>query len=202
VVKSSYSRHRKSLENQPLYDAITYMDANLKLEVVRAEQLRPSLLTDIHSFCSRAYKEDLTPLFSTFKDATHVLGYLDTSLVSHALWVPRWLQVRTNPVMRTAYIEAVATEKVFQARGYAAAVMKRVAEEIRDFELGALSPFSVAFYERLGWELWRGPLFIRTDEGLLRTPRDGDVMILRLPHTPNLDLYDRLSAEWREGELW
>jgi aminoglycoside 2'-N-acetyltransferase I len=80
--------------------------------------------------------------------------------------------------------------------------MKRVAEEIKDFELGALSPFSVAYYERLGWELWRGPLLIRTDEGLVRTPRDGDVMILRLPRTPDLDLYAPLSAEWREGELW
>jgi aminoglycoside 2'-N-acetyltransferase I len=178
------------------------MDANLKLEVVRADQLNPNLQTDIHTLCNRAYEEDLKPLFNTFIDATHVLGFLDSSLISHALWVPRWLQVGTNPVMRTAYIEAVATEKEYQNRGFASTVMKRVAEEIQDFELGALSPFSVAYYERLGWELWHGPLFIRTQEGLMRTPRDGDVMILRLPHTPVLDLYAPLSAEWREGELW
>ncbi len=104
--------------------------------------------------------------------------------------------------MRTAYIEATATEKMYRTRGYAATVMNRVAEVIQDFELGVLSPFSVAYYERLGWELWHGPLFIRTGEGLMRTPRDGDVMILRLPHTPFLDLYAPLSAEWREGELW
>jgi aminoglycoside 2'-N-acetyltransferase I len=104
--------------------------------------------------------------------------------------------------MRTAYIEAVDTEKEYQNRGFAATVMKCVAEEIQVFGLGALSPFSVAYYERLGWELWRGSLFVRTDEGLVRTPRDGDVMILRLPRTPFLDLYAPLSAEWREGELW
>lgn len=178
------------------------MDANLKLEVIRADQLNPNLRADIHSLCNRAYEEDLTPLFSTFKDATHVLGYLDTSLVSHALWVTRWLNVDTQPILRTAYIEEVATEKEYRNHGFAATVMKRVAEEIQDFELGALSPFSVAYYERLGWELWRGPLFIRTDEGLLRTPRDGDVMILRFPRTLDLDLYAPLSAEWREGELW
>ena len=185
-----------------MYDAITDMDANLKLEVVRADQISPSFQADIHSLCTRAYEEDLTPLFSTFKDATHVLGFLGTSIVSHALWVTRWLQVGTNPVMRTAYIEAVATEKVYRTRGFVATVMNCVTEEIQDFELGALSPFSVAYYERLGWELWRGPLFIRTDEGLLRTPRDGDVMIHRFPRTPDLDLYAPLSAEWREGELW
>jgi aminoglycoside 2'-N-acetyltransferase I len=178
------------------------MDLNLKLEVVRTDQLRPALQADIHILCNKAYEEDLTPLFSTFKDATHVLGYQGTSLVSHALWVTRWLQVGTKPVMRTAYIEAVATVKEYRAHGYATTVMKRVAEEIHDFELGALSPFSVAFYERLGWNLWHGLLFIRTADGLMRTPRDGDVMILRLPCTPALDLYAPLSAEWREGELW
>ena len=178
------------------------MDAKLKLEVVRADQISPSLQADIHSLCSRAYEEDLTSLFSIFKDATHVLGFLGTTLVSHALWVTRWLQVGTKPVMRTAYIEAVATEKEYQAHGFATMVIKRIAEGIREYEMGALSPFSVAFYELLGWELWRGPLFIRTDDGLMRTPRDGDVMILRLPRTPDLDLYAPLSAEWREGELW
>ena len=140
--------------------------------------------------------------FGTFLDATHVLGFLSDSLVSHALWVTRWLQVEKIPIMRTAYIEAVATEKIYRSRGFATSVMERVAEEIQDFELAALSPFSVAYYERLGWELWHGPLFIRRGEELMRTPRDGDVMILRLPRTPILDLNTPLSAEWRAGDLW
>jgi len=76
-------------------------------------------------------------------------------------------------------------------------------DEIQDYELAALSPFSVEYYERLGWERWRGPLFIRTKEGnLLPSLDDEEVMILRLPKTPVLDLSAPLSAEWREGELW
>ena len=118
------------------------------------------------------------------------------------MWVNRRLQIGTNPVMPTAYIEIVATEKTYRCRGLATAIMKRVADEIQDFDLSALTPFSVAYYERLGWELWRGPLFLRTDSGLIRTPRDGDVMILRLPRTPNLDVNAPLSVERREGELW
>jgi len=183
-------------------DEMTEMGEKLKFEVILADQLTPGLHTDVLTLCNRAYEGDLGPIFNTFIDATHVLGFLDTSLVSHALWVTRWLQVGTNPVMRTAYIEAVATEKVFQTRGFATSVMKRIAEEIQDFDLGALSPFSVAYYARLGWELWHGPLFIRTNEGLVRTPRNGDVMVLRLPGTPELDLNAPLSAEWRSGELW
>jgi aminoglycoside 2'-N-acetyltransferase I len=56
-------------------------------------------------------------------------------------------------------------------------------------------------YTRLGWERWRGPLFIRTAERLLATPGE-TVMIHRLATTPALSLDDSLSAEWREGDLW
>jgi len=94
------------------------------------------------------------------------------------------------------------TEEAYRDRGFATAMMRRLASEIRDFDLAALSPFSVAYYERLGWELWRGPLWIRTEDGPLPSPADEAVMILRLPHTPILDLRQPLSAEWREGELW
>jgi aminoglycoside 2'-N-acetyltransferase I len=178
------------------------MMVSLKLDVVRADELAPCLLADILALCNRAFEEDLEPLFRTLTDKTHVLGFLGESLVCHALWVTRWLQVGTNPIMRTAYVEAVATEKVYRTRGFAAAVMKRVAKEIQDFELGALSPFSVGYYEQLGWERWQGSLFIRKDGSLIQTPNDVDVMILRLPRTPVLDLHAPLSAEWREGELW
>jgi aminoglycoside 2'-N-acetyltransferase I len=178
------------------------MDTNLKLEVVRADQLDPDLQSKILVLCNKAFGEDMTPIFSTFKDAVHVLGYLESSLVSHALWVTRWLQSGTEPVMRTAYIEAVATEKEYRNLGFATAVMHRVAEEIREFDLGALSPSNAGYYERLGWELWRGPLFIRTSNGLIRSPSEEEVMILRLPRSPDLDSSAPLSAEWREGELW
>jgi aminoglycoside 2'-N-acetyltransferase I len=79
--------------------------------------------------------------------------------------------------------------------------MRHLAEQILDFDLGGLSPSDPGFYARMGWESWRGPLAIRSAEGLLATPGE-DVMILRLPRTPPLDLDSSLSAEWRSGELW
>jgi aminoglycoside 2'-N-acetyltransferase I len=39
------------------------------------------------------------------------------------------------------------------------------------------------------------------DAGVLGTP-DEQVMVLRLPRTPLLDLDAALTAEWRPGELW
>jgi aminoglycoside 2'-N-acetyltransferase I len=178
-----------------------HLKGHLSIQVVRSASVSDADRENVISLCSRAFEEDMAKLWSIV-DATHILGYFDNLLVSHAMWVTRYLQVGTGPLLRTAYVEAVATEQAYRNRGFATAIMNRLAGEIQDFDLAALSPFSVAYYERLGWELWRGPLYIRTDEGLTWTPRDGDVMILKLPRTPDLDLYAPLSAEWREGELW
>jgi aminoglycoside 2'-N-acetyltransferase I len=174
----------------------------LQLEVVSNDLLSPQTRSEVVALCTRAFEENYSPLLAPLHGAVHVLGRLGPKLVTHALWVTRWLQAGTKPIMRTAYVEAVATEQAYRRRGFATAVMKRLAQEIRAYDLGGLSPFSVAYYARLGWELWRGPLFIRTDDGLLPTLEAEDVMILRLPNTPDLDLDAPLSAEWREGELW
>lgn len=177
------------------------MAHDITFEVTRAEELSTDYRAEIISLCAVAYEEDFDRLFQLLPGSTHVLARLEGKLVSHAEWVTRWLQPEGQELLRTAYVEAVATAPEYQGRGFATAVMKEVAAQIVSYDLGALSPFDVAYYERLGWELWRGPLAIRTENGLLSTP-DEEVMILRLAGTPNLDLSSRLTAEWRDGELW
>jgi aminoglycoside 2'-N-acetyltransferase I len=180
------------------------MNETLNLEVLQADQLTSEQLAEIHALCNRAYAiydVDLEPIFRTFTNTTHVIGRWGSAIVSHAMWVTRWLQPGNQPPLRTAYVEMVATEPEFQRRGFAAAVMRRLAGAIDEFELGGLSPAEPMLYEKLGWVFWKGPLFIRTPDGLISTP-DGSVMILQLPKTPLLDPTLPLSAEWREGELW
>jgi aminoglycoside 2'-N-acetyltransferase I len=173
----------------------------MRVEVIPVAQLPAERLGALLAMCNRAYEEDLEPLFRTMSDTTHVIGWLGPSVVSHAMWVTRWLQVGDGRPLRTAYVEMVATDPNSQGQGYATAIMRRLATAIADFDLGALSPSDPAFYARLGWESWRGPLAIRTAGGLIATP-DDEVMILRLARTPPLNLDLPLSAEWREGELW
>jgi len=178
------------------------MDHVLTIQTIPSASLSDADRRQIITLCNCAYKEDSEDLFSTFVSPTHVLGRFDGHLVSHALWVTRYLQAGHGPLLRTAYVEAVATDPDYQRRGFATAVMQRLAAEVQDFELAALSPSDPAFYARLGWQLWRGPLFIRTEDGLLASADEEQVMILRLPRTPLLDLDMPLSAEWRQGELW
>ena len=71
------------------------------------------------------------------------------------------------------------------------------------FELGALGTGSHHFYERLGWLTWAGPAFVRTPEGLRRTPDDeGYILVLRTPTSPPFELTEPISCDWRPGDVW
>ncbi|MEO6351267.1 MAG: GNAT family N-acetyltransferase [Candidatus Limnocylindrales bacterium] len=124
-------------------------------------------------------------------------------IICHASVVERDLHVDGKP-LRTGYVEAVATLPELQGRGFGTAVMREVNDLIAtEFDLGALGTGSHHFYERLGWQVWRGQTFVRTDGGLQRTPdEEGDILVLSTPRTPALDLGQTLSCEWRPGDVW
>jgi aminoglycoside 2'-N-acetyltransferase I len=73
----------------------------------------------------------------------------------------------------------------------------------RHHEMGALSTGEHGFYERLGWERWRGPTFVRRDGATVRTPDEDDgIMVLRFGPTAAVDLGAALSCEARPGDDW
>jgi aminoglycoside 2'-N-acetyltransferase I len=177
------------------------------LEVVTADALGDTVRAEIIKLCESAYGEDFSRLFDELPGSVHILARdAGGVLVSHAEWVTRWLQPAGHQVLRTAYVEAVATAPAQQGQGHATAVLRRVNAALAadsTWELGALSPSHPALYARAGWELWRGPLAIRGKNGIEPTPPDERVMILRLPRTPpTLVTTSLLTAEWRPGELW
>jgi aminoglycoside 2'-N-acetyltransferase I len=105
-------------------------------------------------------------------------------------------------VLRTAFVDAVSTLPAYEGQGCGSAVMRRLAAEIPDYEVGCLQTDIPGFYERLGWELWRGPLAGRGDDGLIPTPDQRGVMVLRLPSTPPLDLASSLTIEVQPDRIW
>lgn len=174
-----------------------------QVEVVQASAaaLSPAERTEIIRLCTEAYEEDFSGFFQLMPGTTHLLGRVDGELVSHLAWVTRWLQPAGGPLLETAYIEAVATAPAWQGRGFASRLLREAAGRVAACDLAALSPSDARFYARLGWESWRGPLGIRTVDGVEPTP-DEEVMVLRLPRTPALDLDAPLTAEWRPGDVW
>ena len=143
------------------------------------------------------------------EDWAHALGGLhfvldlDGEIVSHASVVERTLAIGGRP-FRTGYVEAVATDPDLQGRGYGSIVMEAVTGHIRaTFELGALGTGRHAFYQRLGWQTWHGPAFVRAPEGEQRTPDDeGYILVRRTPTSPPFELTEPISCDWRPGDAW
>lgn len=175
----------------------------MHIHAVRTEALDVGTRDAIVHVCRTAHEEDdFLHLFSYLPSGgIHVLAYREQELVSHALVTTRWLQPEGLPLLRTAYVDAVATLPAYQGHGIGSRVMRHLASVIADFELACLETERVSFYAQLGWELWHGPLAGRRDSKLLPTPEQTGIMILRLDHTPPLDL-DRLLVIEYDGRIW
>ncbi len=174
----------------------------------RTEELEPHVRREIIDLCNAAFegRESFEPLFNFIPSGgAHALGRLDGALVSHAVYTTRWTQINAGPLLRCAFVDAVATLPGQRRKGYGAAVMRRLAEEMAaaGFGMGGLSTSTPAFYEATGWEQWRGPLAGRTANGLVIVEPEDPVMVLRLPHTPPFDIRrDQLSIEDQGGRIW
>jgi len=177
------------------------MAVNFHVEIIPASLLSAHDYQAVVDLCSRAFDEDYEPYLHTFLDATHLLGKVDGVLVSHALWITRWLQIGDAPLLKTAYVEGVATDENHRGRGYATVLMEHLVHEIQDYDIGGLCPADTNLYARLGWEFWQGLLFHRKDEQLILDPEE-ELMILRLPKTLEIDTHQPISIEWRAGEVW
>lgn len=133
----------------------------------------------------------------------HVVVADGGTVVAHASVVARTLEVDGRP-FRSGYVEAVATTPAAHGRGFGSLAMAEVATLLhRTYELGALSTGRHGFYERLGWERWQGPTFVRRGLRSDRTEDDDDgVLVLRFGPSAAVDRVAALTCEARTGDDW
>jgi aminoglycoside 2'-N-acetyltransferase I len=172
--------------------------------VLSTEDLTAEQRCSIAEVCIAAHNNAaFANLFNYIKSGgRHFLAYRRRELASHAVVTTRWVQPEGLTVLKTAFVDAVSTLPAYQGLGYASAVMRRLAAEIDDYTIGCLQTDLPAFYERLGWEVWRGSLAGRSEHGLIPTPQQRGVMVLRLPQTPPLDLERQLTIECQSDRIW
>ena len=174
---------------------------------LRTEDLSSREVTVLRALFRSAWSDDSEAFtdedWEHARGGVHFLAQDGRDVVSHASVVKRELE--TNVLrLTTGYVEAVATAPTHERRGHGSAVMRAVGRYIdATFPLGALNTGRAAFYQRLGWVLWNGPTFVRTDTGPVRTPEeDGYVLVRLTPTSPELDLSQPISCDWRPGDVW
>jgi len=134
----------------------------LEIEVVASTRLSPETRAELLQLFREAYGEDLTSYLDDIGPGLHYLGREAGALVSHAVWVTRWLRPGEGPPLKTAYVEMVATHPQRERRGFASALLRRLVEDIEDsHDLAALSPATSEIYLRMGWRFWEGPVALR-----------------------------------------
>jgi aminoglycoside 2'-N-acetyltransferase I len=181
------------------------MTTSIEVKSFKTEELSADLRNAIVEVCVMAHQEeDFKNLFSYIPSGGwHFLAFEGEQLVSHAMITTRWLQPEGLPLLKTAYIDAVATLPNAQGHGHGSALMRYLASAIdREYMIACLETERVEFYERVGWQIWRGPLAGRSEQGLIPTPEQKGIMILRLPQTPELDLDSTLTIECQDERIW
>lgn len=84
-------------------------------------------------------EEDFQHLFTYIPDdGRHFLAYRAQELVGYAVVTTRWLQPQGLLLLRTAYVDAVATLPRYQGQGSGSAVMRQLALGIADYEIACL----------------------------------------------------------------
>ena len=198
------SDHNPDVEAAPEKRRFRYFP-EIRIVCRRTEALDEPAREAVVEVCVAAHgEEDFRNLFSYIRaGGHHFLAYEGEALVGHAVVTTRWLQPEGLPLLKTAYVDAVATLPQKQGRGIGSMVMGALAEEIGDaYEIGCLETERVSFYERVGWEVWRGKLAGRDGDSLIATPEQTGIMILRLPQTTPLDLDGLLTIERQPGRIW
>lgn len=171
----------------------------------KTEELDVDTRNAIVNLCVAAHQEeDFKNLFYYVPSGgLHFLALQGEQLVSHAMVTTRWLQPEGHPLLKTAYVDAVATLPTAQGRGYGSAVMRHLANRIEgEYVIGCLETEVAGFYEQLGWEVWRGPLAGRGEQGLIPTPEQKGIMVLRLSQTPTLNVDSALIIECQGERIW
>ncbi len=179
------------------------MASRIYIRIRRTRELDALARATLVELCTAAHQADFSHLFYELPaDGLHFIAYLDEQIVSHAVVTTRWLQPERRPILRTAYVDTVATLPAYQRRGYGSAVMEELAANMSAYDIACLKTDRLIFFERLGWQRWRGPRAGRAGRELIPTPAQQNIMILRLARTPPLDLERLLTIETQAGRLW
>jgi aminoglycoside 2'-N-acetyltransferase I len=181
----------------------------LTVRSLPTHEVPPARLADIRALLDAAFRGDPDGDFDD-DDWAHTIGGLhvivleDGLVVAHAALVSRTIEVARRP-FRTGYVEGVATLPHRKGEGLGTLAMEPITGQIRlAEELGALGTGAYRFYERLGWERWRGPSYVRRHDGSMeRTAEDDDgLMVLRTGPSAAIDLTSPITCDDRPGDCW
>lgn len=174
------------------------------LQRLATAEASPHLLAQVRDLMDDAFQGDFSQEdWEHTIGGTHFVVQIDGEVVSHASVIERVIEVAGRG-FRTGYVEGVATASNLQGQGLGSVAMKAASDFVQSgFEFGTLGTHRHSFYERLGWERWRGPSYVRRASGVDRTAdEDEGLMVLRFGPSANVSLTASITCLERPGDDW
>lgn len=175
------------------------------LIVAESDAVDTAMRTDLRRLWTRAFGDRFDD-----HDADHAFGGVHvvvrdgTHVVGHASAVPRAIRFGDRPWRTVAYVEAVATDPDRQHEGIGRLVMEKLQEEIASrWDVAMLSTGrATGFYERLGWERWRGLSYTYTESGVVLDGEHGGLMVFTPGAAVVVDRTLSVTCQDRPGDAW
>jgi aminoglycoside 2'-N-acetyltransferase I len=175
-----------------------------EVHTAHTADLSPETLETVRALLHDVFEGDFTEHdWEHALGGVHALAWEDGQLVGHGSVIQRRL-LHDGRALRTGYVEGVGVRADRRRHGYGAALMEKLERLIRGaYQLGALGATdqAAAFYASRGWQCWEGRTSALTPRGVERTT-DADGGIYVLPVAAELDLTERLTCDWRDGDPW
>jgi aminoglycoside 2'-N-acetyltransferase I len=180
------------------------LTARRHVQVGHTADLDPAVLRAARVLLDEVFGTEMTEeAWDHALGGVHALAWEEGSLVGHASVVQRRLIYRGR-TLRTGYVEGVAVRADRRRQGMGGAMMSELERIVRAaYDLGALgaSDQGAALYVARGWRQWQGETWALTPSGPVRTAsEDGEVYVVEAGMP--LALHERLTCDWREGDVW
>ena len=177
----------------------------MDVAIVESDQIDTSTRVELRDLWRRAFGDRFTDDDADHAyGGVHVLARDGDRLIGHASAVPRRIRFEGRPWRTVGYVEAVATDPERAGQGIGRQTMNTLQVEIAlRWPVGLLSTGRAkGFYEKLGWEQWRGPSYTSTATGVFPDGEHGGLMVLRLEPSVVPSLSVAVTCEDRPGDAW
>jgi aminoglycoside 2'-N-acetyltransferase I len=176
----------------------------LRLLAGTDDAVAPAVLSDARRVCDEAFAGQFSEAdWQHTHGGWRVVVLRGSTVLAHAAVVPRRIEFGGR-ALRAGYLEGVAVRPPLQASGFGTRVVRAATDHARQaYDIGVLSTGEPGFYERLGWERWQGPSWVRHGASLRRTPDEDDgLLVLRFGPSAGLRLEASIVCEARAGDDW
>lgn len=132
----------------------------------------------------------------------HYLVRYGGRLVCHGALVPRYFR-QGSRTLNGVYGESMATVPDLRHRGLGSIVVAMATAEVRmHYDIGVFAASKYAFYERQGWQKWRGPTFVDDGPDTRPAAPDRGAVMFRLPENSTVSPDADLATDMRSGDIW